>query len=132
MRLYPSHLLALLLVSSTAIGQTPPPSRPSPTPSPLPAPVTTPVTTPGANPAAAPTPGQANPASIPVQPASDAGATERGLSPVQPGNPGVTRRVQNANTHDLDAQGHVLDPHGKPVGQAASPSVLPATSATVH
>jgi len=128
MHCHPSRLLALLLLSSTAIGQTPPTSRPSPAPNPMPAPVATP----GANPAAAPTPGQANPASMPVQPASDAGATERGLSPVQPGKPGVTRRVQDANAHDVDAQGHVLDPHGKPVGQAASPSTLPATSATVH
>ncbi|WP_213947665.1 hypothetical protein [Luteibacter sp. dw_328] len=120
MPLHPSRLLALLLLSSTAIGQT------------TPNPASVPTATPGANPAAAPSPGQANPASMPVQPASDAGATERGLSPVQPGNPGVTRRVQNANTHAVDAQGHVLDPHGKPVGQAASPSVMPAPPSTVR
>jgi len=128
MHLHPSRLLALLLLSSTAIGQTTPTSRPSPTPNPA----SVPTPTPGANPAAAPSPEQANPASMPVQPASDAGATERGLSPVQPGHPGVTRRVQNANTHAVDAQGHVLDPHGKPVGQAASPSVMPAPPSTVH
>ncbi|KLD73362.1 hypothetical protein Y886_38430 [Xanthomonas hyacinthi DSM 19077] len=69
---------------------------------------------------------------MPVQPASDAGATERGLAPVKPGRPGVTQRVQNANTHDVDAQGHTLDPHGRPVGQAASPMVAPAAASTVH
>lgn len=106
MRISPPCLLALLLLSSAAIGQTAPASRPSPQ--------------------------QANPAAVPVQPASDAGATERGLAPVQPGNPGVTQRVQNANTHDVDAQGHVLDSHGKPVGQSASPSVMPAAASTVH
>jgi hypothetical protein len=71
-----------------------------------------------------------NPAAAPVQPASDAGATERGLAPVEPGKPGVTHRVQDANTNGHDAQGHVLDPNGKPVGQKpaqpAQPS--PATS----
>jgi hypothetical protein len=71
-------------------------------------------------------------AAVPVQRASDAGATERGLAPVQPGAPGVTRRVQNANTHDVDARGHTLDPHGKPVGQAPSPAALPAPASTVH
>jgi len=126
MRIRPPYVLSLLLVSSLAIGQTAPtaPARPN---------AAMPVT-PGANPAAAPSPTQPapNPGSIPVQPASDAGATERGLAPVQPGNPGVTQRVQNANTHDVDAQGHTLDPHGKPVGQAASPSVMPAAPSTVR
>lgn len=106
MRIRPPYVLALLLVSSLAIGQT----APSPT-------------------AAQPNP---NPAAIPVQPASDAGATERGLAPVHPGNPGVTQRVQNANTHDVDARGHTLDSHGKPVGQVASPSAMPAAPSTVH
>jgi len=128
MRISPPCLLALVLVSSAAIGQT----APAPHPSPAPNPRSVPTTTPGGNPAAAPSPGQSSPASMPVQPASDAGATERGLAPVQPGSPGVTQRVQNANTHDVDAQGHVLDPHGKPVGQAAAPSSMPAASSTVH
>ncbi|HVI55742.1 MAG TPA: hypothetical protein VM621_11925 [Luteibacter sp.] len=110
MRLSPPGLLALILVSSTALGQS----------------------APSGNPAAAPGPGQTNPTAAPIRPASDAGATERGLAPVQPGNPGVTQRVQNANTHDVDAQGHVLDAHGKPVGQAASPSATPAIPSTVH
>jgi hypothetical protein len=103
--------LALLLTSSSAIGQTAAPT---------------------AAPAAAPSPTQPNAASMPVQPASDAGATERGMPPVQPGNRGVTQRVQNANTQDVDAQGHTLDAHGRPVGQAASPAVAPAVPSTVH
>jgi len=118
MRLRPSCLSALLFLSSAAIGQA--------------APTSASAATPGANPAAAPVPGQANPAAMPVQPASDAGATERGLAPVQPGHPGVTQRVQNANTHDVDAQGHTLDPHGRPVGQAAPPPGAPAAASTVH
>jgi len=122
MRMRSPSLFALLLASSVAIGQTAPATKPNPT---LPA-------TPGGNPAAAPTPGQSNPASMPVQPASAAGATERGLTPVEPGHPGVTQRVQNANTHDVDAQGHTLDAHGKPVGQAVSPPVAPAAASTVH
>jgi hypothetical protein len=128
MHVRPSCLLALLILSSTAIGQTAPASRPASAPNPMPVPTATP----GANPAAAPAPVQANPASIPVQPASDAGATERGLSPAQPGNPGVTQRVQNTNTHDVDAQGHTLDAHGRPVGQAAAPRAVPAVPSTVH
>jgi hypothetical protein len=113
-----SCLLAMFFVSSAAIGQA--------------APTSVPAATPGGNPAAAPTPIPSNPGAVPIQPASDAGATERGLAPVQPGHPGVTQRVQNANTHDVDAQGHTLDPHGRPVGQAASPSVVPAAASTVH
>lgn len=70
---------------------------------------------------------QRNPAAAPVHPASEAGATERGLSPVQPGNPGVTNRVQDANENARDAQGHLLDPHGKPVGQKPMPPA-PATT----
>ncbi|MGY3231323.1 hypothetical protein ACVWWJ_002807 [Luteibacter sp. HA06] len=120
-------VLALLVMSSTAaVGQT----APSPTAAPKPNPAVP--ATPGGNPAAAPSPVQVNPGSAPVQAASDAGATERGLAPVQPGHHGVTQRVQNANTHDLDAQGHTLDPHGRPVGQAAAPSVAPAAASTVH
>lgn len=104
MRMRALYVTAMLFASSLAIGQVAP----------------VPATSGG------------NPASIPVQPASDAGATERGLAPVQPGHPGVTRHVQNANAHDVDAQGHTLDTHGKPVGQAASPAVEPANTSTVH
>jgi len=70
------------------------------------------------------TPTSPNPASAPVQPASDAGATERGLAPVKPAT-GVTPKVKDAAHHDTDAEGHTLDPHGKPVGQApAVPSTV--------
>jgi len=72
---------------------------------------------------------QANPAAAPMHPASDAGATERGLAPVQPGNPGVTNRVQDANVHGVDTQGHTLDPHGRPVGQTPA---VPAAAGTVR
>jgi len=72
---------------------------------------------------------QANPAAAPVHPASDAGATERGLAPVRPGNPGVTNRVQDANANGVDAQGHPLDPHGRPVGQKPT---VPAATGTVR
>jgi len=72
---------------------------------------------------------RSNPAAAPVHPVSDAGATERGLAPVRPGNPGVTNRVQDANAHGVDAQGHPLDPHGKPVGQKP---VEPAAAGTVR
>ncbi|NII54906.1 hypothetical protein [Luteibacter sp. SG786] len=68
-----------------------------------------------------------NPAAAPMRPASDAGATERGLAPVEPGKPGVTNRVQDANDQNRDPQGHLLDPHGKPVGQKPS-SPAPATT----
>ncbi|UPG92052.1 hypothetical protein L2Y96_09895 [Luteibacter aegosomaticola] len=76
-----------------------------------------------ANPAMVPP--QTNPASAPLQPASNAGASERGLAPVQPAT-GVTPQVRHAANHDTDAEGHTLDPHGKPVGQA------PAVPSTVH
>ncbi|KAF1009161.1 MAG: hypothetical protein GAK28_00794 [Luteibacter sp.] len=66
-------------------------------------------------------PVQPNPAAAPVHPVSSAGATERGMAPVQPA-PGVTRRVEEAGNHDVDAQGHTLDPHGKPVGQSPAPT----------
>lgn len=68
-----------------------------------------------------------NPAAAHVHPASDAGATERGLAPVEPGTPGVTSRVQDANDQSRDPQGHLLDPHGRPVGQKPSPPA-PATT----
>lgn len=68
-----------------------------------------------------------NPAAAPVHPASDAGATERGLAPVEPGEPGVTNRVQDANDQSRDPQGHLLDPHGKSVGQKPG-SPAPATT----
>lgn len=68
-----------------------------------------------------------NPASAPVRPASDAGATERGLAPVEPGKPGVTTNVQDANDNARDAQGHLLDPQGKPVGQKPG-APAPATT----
>lgn len=71
---------------------------------------------------------QRNPAAAPVHPASDAGAIERGLAPVQPGNPGVTHRVQDADDNDRDAQGHLLDPHGKPVGQKPAPPAAATTT----
>ncbi|SEN37580.1 hypothetical protein SAMN02800694_3351 [Luteibacter sp. UNCMF331Sha3.1] len=72
---------------------------------------------------------QANPAAAPMHPASDAGATERGLAPVRPGNPGVTNRVQDANVHGVDTQGHTLDPHGRPVGQTPA---VPVAAGTVR
>lgn len=85
-----------------------------------PPPTTPPPTTPQqANPALVPS--QTNPASALVQPASDAGATERGLAPVQPAT-GVTPKVSNAANHNTDAAAHTLDPHGKPVGQAPAPT----------
>lgn len=65
---------------------------------------------------------RSHPAAAPVSPASDAGATERGLQPVMPGRPGVTTDVQDANTHDRDAQGHLLDSRGQPVGQMPAPA----------
>ncbi|UPG84129.1 hypothetical protein L2Y94_12260 [Luteibacter aegosomatis] len=72
------------------------------------------------NPAGAPSPTDAakpNPAMAPVHSSTTAGH----LPPVQPA-PGVTQRVREANTHDVDAQGHTLDPHGKPVGQSPAPA----------
>lgn len=72
---------------------------------------------------------QSNPTAAPIHPVSDAGATERGLAPVRPGNPGVTNRVQDANANGVDAQGHPLDPHGKPVGQKPT---VPAAAGTVR
>ncbi|QWT21732.1 hypothetical protein KPL74_06915 [Bacillus sp. NP157] len=143
--------LAALAVATSVAAQAPPPGNvpakpkaqatapsampaaptPAATPAPMPA-APMPATPPSsmqANPASAPVHG--NGASVPVQPASDAGATERGLAPVQPATgvqspAGVTNRVRNAANHDTDANGHVVDPHGKPVGQA------PAVPSTVH
>lgn len=107
--------LALAVATAPHASAQAVPSRPAATqravePPPLPAPSTS-------------TP--RNPAAAPVRPASDAGATERGLAPVQPGRPGVTNRVQDANDLSRDPQGHVLDPHGKPVGQKPA---APATT----
>lgn len=117
MRFRPIVLLPMLLAAMGANAQTPPSN---PAAAPRPAPIH-----PHANPASAPTPAQPNPASAPVVPASDAGATERGMSTVEPTSGGVTPRVQNANAHDVDARGHTLDPHGRPVGQK------PAVSSSV-
>jgi hypothetical protein len=102
-------LLALIFIAAT-----PPAFAQSTTPAAAPAPSPQ-----QANPASAPS--QVNPASAPVQPASNAGATERGLAPVQPAT-GVTPKVSNAANHNTDAAGHTLDPHGKPVGQAPAPT----------
>jgi hypothetical protein len=109
----PFLTLAFLIATPAAFAQAAAPASPPPA---------TPTAPTQANPASAPVP--SNPAAAPVQPASDAGATERGLSPVKPAT-GVTPRVRNAATHDTDAAGHTLDPHGKPVGQApAVPSTV--------
>ncbi|WP_036141025.1 hypothetical protein [Luteibacter sp. 9135] len=126
MPMRPLFLLSLALAATAAMAQTAPPSNPASAPSPKPIAMPAPAT---------PSPGvpqdldtgavaRSNPAAAPVQPHSDAGATERGLAPVKPAGSatGVTRRVENANAHGVDAQGHTLDPHGKPVGQAPTPS----------
>lgn len=115
----PSIAIVLLLAAVPCAAAQVTPSRPQaadpankPLPLPLPAP---------------PSSVRSNPAAAPVNPASDAGATERGLAPVEPGRPGVTNRVQDANDQSRDAQGHLVDPHGKPVGQ--KPGVpAPATT----
>lgn len=72
----------------------------------------------GAVPPAAGTPPATGAAPVqPPPPGQPAGAT-------QP--PGVTQRVEDASRHGTDASGHVVDPHGKPVGQApAVPSSRP-------
>lgn len=136
-------LLSLVFAATAAMAQTAP-QPPSPTTgNPAGAPAPKPVTTPASS--SAPlvsSPGmlhQANPAAVPVQPRSEAGATERGLNAkgaaggavgTDGAATGVTQRVQRANAHGVDAQGHALDAHGKPVGQAAMPTPVPAT--TVH
>lgn len=114
----PLLMLSVLFAVSVASAQTVPASHPAsaPAPKPIAAPTTQ---VPGS-------PAQPNPAAAPVQPQSDAGATERGLAPVRPASAGVTQGVRDANARDADPQGHTLDPHGKPVGQA------PAPSTTVH
>lgn len=122
-------LLSLALVATAAVAQTAPSSNPASAPPPKP------IATPAPAAAAAPSAGapqdvdtgtaaRPHPAAVLVPPQSDAGATERGLAPVKPAGPatGVTRRVKNANAHGVDAQGHTLDPHGKLVGQAPTPS----------
>ena len=43
-------------------------------------------------------------------------------APVQGDEPGVTRRLEHANDHALDAEGHKLDAAGHPVGQAPTPA----------
>lgn len=112
-------LLPMLVAPCVAAAQSSPAmQRSNPASAPSPAGTSTP---PGAV-----QPSKPNPAAAPSPVQSDAGATERGLAPVRPGNPGVTPQVEHAATHDVDAQGHTVDPHGKPVGQA------PAVPATVH
>jgi hypothetical protein len=125
----PLFLLSLGLAATAAMAQT------SPSPNPASAPSPKPMATPSAAAPATPASGapgdvdtgamaRPNPAAAPVPTHSDAGATERGLAPVKPAGSatGVTRRVENANAHGVDAKGHTLDPHGKPVGQAPTPA----------
>lgn len=45
-------------------------------------------------------------------------ASSTAARPIQGDAPGVTRRLEYANDHALDAQGHKLDAAGHPVGQA--------------
>jgi len=49
-------------------------------------------------------------------------ATSSTAAPVQGDEPGVTRRLERANDHALDAEGHKLDAAGHPVGQAPTPA----------
>lgn len=49
-------------------------------------------------------------------------ASSTAAMPVQGDAPGVTRRLEHANDHALDAQGHKLDAAGHPVGQAPMPA----------
>lgn len=53
---------------------------------------------------------------------SKAAASSTAAAPVQGDAPGVTRRLEHANDHALDAQGHKLDAAGHPVGQAPTPA----------
>ncbi len=108
-----------LLAASMAFAQTTPTAPAAANPANKPLPVTAPARATTAIPAGTV---QTNPAAAPLHPASSAGATERGLAPVEPGRPGVTNQVQDANTNGRDAQGHVLDPHGNPVGQKPAPA----------
>ena len=119
-------LASLVFTAGAAFAQSAsnPASAPSPQSQPLPA---------GAPSGNSPASPGVNPASAPVAPQSNAGATERGLTQPRSANApvagpattpapnGVTQRVHNAATHDVDAQGHTLDAHGKPVGQAPVP-----------
>lgn len=129
-------LLSLVFAASAAMAQTAPTSPSSPTSNSASAPAPKPVATPASSaPTLVNSPGmlhQANPAAAAVQPRSEAGATERGLNATGTAGTatGVTQRVQHANAHGVDVQGHTLDAHGKPVGQAAVPMPAPAT--TVH
>lgn len=121
-------LASLVFTAGAAFAQNA--SNPASAPAPQPLPAGAPM----GNPSAAP---GVNPASAPVAPRSNAGATERGLTqprtsmtPVSgaattPAPNGVTQRVHNAATHDVDGQGHTLDAHGKPVGQAPMPRPIP-------
>lgn len=113
-------MLSLLSTVSVASAQNAPASNPASAPAPKPivtqgSPPVTRIAAPGST-------APSNPTAAPVQPQSAAGATERGLAPVTPAHGGVTQRVRDANAHDADSQGHTLDPHGKPVGQAPAPS----------
>jgi hypothetical protein len=112
--------LSMLLAVAVASAQTMPASNPASAPAPKPIVTQAPPPVPQTVAPVAPVP--SSPIAAPVQPQSDAGATERGLAPVKPAHGGVTQRVRDANTHDADPQGHTLDPHGKPVGQAPAPS----------
>jgi hypothetical protein len=113
---------SLLGTSSMAFAQAGAPARPASAPPP-PVQTNPSASHVGTNPASAPM--QTNPASAPLQPASDAGATERGLNNAAPPATGVSPQVRHAANHDTDANGHTLDPHGKPVGQKpAVPSTV--------
>jgi hypothetical protein len=118
MRPSASLLILAILAAPVAIAQVAPSPPAAANPANKPWPANTPATSPI----------QPNPAAAPLHPQSDAGATERGLAPVEPGSPGVTNQVQDANANDRDAQGHLLDPHGNPVGQ--KPAVQPAPATT--
>lgn len=113
-----AFLLPFALMSASIAQVAPAPTAPTARPATRPHPATT-ATRP-------------NPAAAPVAPASDAGATERGMAPVTPGNAAVTPQVQNANTHDRDAQGHLLDPNGRPVGQKPAAPTAPAPATTAR
>lgn len=141
MRPRPMFLLSLAFAATAAMAQTATNSPSSQTGNPASAPAPKPVTAPASS--SAPlvgSPGmlhQANPAAAAVPARSEAGATERGLNPTGAAGAaastdgaatGVTQRVQRANAHGVDAQGHTLDAHGKPVGQAAVPMPAPATT----
>src|ERR1700754_5184707 len=125
MRAATSLLILAGLVAPVAVAQmTPSPTaqaNPPNKPRTVDAPSARPVqSTPAAVPSTSPV--QPNPAAVPLHPQSDAGATERGLAPVEPGNPRVTNQVQDANSNGRDVQGHVLDPYGQPVGQQPAPA----------